>query len=138
VEKRAVLIVEDEKPLAKAIGAKFVKFGFDVVTARTVDQAEGYLHDGVKVNIIWLDHYLIGKKNGLDFVAHLKNHSAHKKLPIFVVSNTAGLEKQRTYLQLGVSKYYVKSDNRLDEIIRDIIGVVKKSKKELEKESSYS
>lgn len=120
-EKRNILVVEDEKPLLDAIKAKIEKCGCSVVTARSVEQALGYLEEGVKIDVIWLDHYLLGKETGLDLVAKLKAEgSAWKNTPIFVVSNTASEDKVKCYLALGVEKYYTKADYRLDQILEDM------------------
>lgn len=115
-----VLLIEDERPLLEAIKKKLEVFGFFVVTARAVAQAIGYLEDVKNIDVVWLDHYLIGKENGLDFVVRLKSDADWKKIPIFVVSNTSTPEKVESYLRLGISKYYTKSDFRLDEMIGDI------------------
>ncbi len=73
------------------------------------------------MDVIWLDHYLLGKESGLDFVVWCKEEAAdYKNIPIFVVSNTATPEKIQTYLRLGINKYYVKAERRLDEIIKEI------------------
>lgn len=115
-----VLILEDEKPLQEAIKIKLAKSGFDCVTARSADQAMRLLDDLDRVDVIWLDHYLLGKDTGLDFVTRMKNHDDWKKIPIFVVSNTATPEKMRSYLKLGVNQFYTKANYRLDSIIEDI------------------
>lgn len=116
-----ILVVEDEKPLVDAISAKLRRSGFDVVTARTVTQATAYMEDLLSIDIVWLDHYLLGQATGLDFVATIKgDNSPWRQVPIFVVSNTASPDKVQTYLRLGVNKYYTKSDYRLDGIISDI------------------
>ncbi len=115
-----ILLVEDERPLINAIKAKLELNGFDSVSARTVNQAVDYLESLESVDLVWLDHYLLGKENGLDFVTKMKNEDKWKKIPIFVVSNTATAEKKYSYLTLGIDKYYVKSDHRLNEIINDI------------------
>ena len=120
-EDVTVLLVEDERPLSEAIQKKLELSGFSVITARTVKQAMGYLEDVKKIDIIWLDHYLIGKETGLDFVVKLKEKgSLWRKIPIFVVSNTSTPEKVESYLRLGADKYYTKSDYRLDQMINDI------------------
>ena len=119
-EKPVILVVEDEKPLQEAIRIKMEKSDFEVVTARAVDQALGLMEDLTQVDVIWLDHYLLGRENGLDFVAKLKNNEKWKTIPIFVVSNTASADKVKTYLKLGVEKYYTKADFRLDSIIEEI------------------
>jgi len=121
LKDRVILVIEDERPLAEAIKAKLAISGCEAVTARTVEQALSYLNDQVKIDAIWLDHYLLGKENGLDFVAKIKEEGSQwKEVPIFVVSNTVSPEKVQTYLRLGANKYYTKANYRLDQIIGDI------------------
>jgi DNA-binding response OmpR family regulator len=120
-KEKIILVVEDEQPLLEAIKIKLEKNNFATISARSVEQALNLLEDIKKVDAIWLDHYLLGKKNGLDFVAHLKEKkSKWNDLPIFVISNTASPDKVQTYLNLGATKFYVKAEKRLDEIISEI------------------
>ena len=121
MEDRTVLVLEDETPLQKAIKNKLESGGCHVVTARTVQQGLNYLDDLEKIDAIWLDHYLLGQEDGLDFVAKIKSDdSKWKDIPVFVVSNTATQEKMQAYIKLGVDKYFTKADNRLDDIISEI------------------
>lgn len=116
-----ILVIEDERPLSEAIKMKLENNGFTVITARTVEQALNYLEDIENIEAIWLDHYLLGKEDGLDLVSKIKQDGAKwKKLPIFVVSNTATPDKIQSYIRLGISKYYVKAEHRLDGIINEI------------------
>jgi len=118
---KIILVIEDEKPLVHAVKTKLEKSGFEVASARTAAQALQYLEDGGRADGIWLDHYLLGKENGLDFVTTLKSHGGRwSAIPVFVVSNTASPDKVQSYIRFGVKKYYVKSEHRLDEIIADI------------------
>ena len=119
--KKTILVIEDERPLAKVIGDKLEHAGFDVLTARTVDQGLEYIEEVSPIDAIWLDHYLLGEKTGLDFVAKLKNaDSKCRQIPIFVVSNTASRDNLNSYIRLGVNKYSVKADHRLDEMTKEI------------------
>jgi DNA-binding NtrC family response regulator len=116
-----ILVVEDEMPLQNAIRKKLERNNFSVVTARNTDQAFKHLEDVEDIEVIWLDHYLLGKGNGLNFLAKIKEeNSKWKDLSVFVVSNTASPDKVQSYLQLGVEKYYTKADYKLDTIIKDI------------------
>lgn len=119
---KIILVIEDEKPLLEAIDIKLKLNGFEVVTARTIEQAKSYIEDITHIDAIWLDHYLMGQGDGLDFVAWCKeeNNAKCKDVPIFVVSNTASPDKVATYLSLDVHDYYVKANYRLDEIIANI------------------
>ena len=121
---KGILVVEDERPLQEAISRKLQLNGFSVVTSRTVEQALGYLEDVPEIAAIWLDHFLLGKENGIDFVARIKEHEEWRKIPIFVVSNTAGPDKVQSYLRLGVNKFFVKANYRLDQIIEDMQAVI--------------
>lgn len=119
---KVILVVEDEKPLLEAIKAKLGKNGFDVAASRTVEQAKRYISDLAKIDAIWLDHYLMGKANGLDLIAWFREgeNAKYKDTPVFVVSNTASFDKVATYMSLGVKKYFVKSNHCLGEIIGEI------------------
>ena len=120
-KRKTILVVEDERPLIEAIRFRLDQNNFDVLTARTVAQAKTYLEDIETIDAVWLDHYLLGQETGLDLVHTMKGDGAKwKNIPIFVVSNTASDDKVRSYLLLGISKYYVKSEKRLDSIIPDI------------------
>lgn len=125
-KKSTVLVVEDEKPLLDAIKIKLEKNDFEVVTARTVEQAIDYAQEMEHIDAIWLDHYLMGKEDGLDFIAWCKegDNAKCKNIPIFVVSNTASADKVATYMTFGAKKYFVKSNHKLDEIIIEIKKVL--------------
>ncbi len=140
--KKTVLVIEDDPPLLEVISAKLEKNGFNIISARSVEQAFNaklekkglkaisiqnieralaYLEMLERIDAVWLDHHLLGQEDGLDFVKKFKaNGGRWNKIPVFVVSNAASPKTVRTYLNSGVTKYYVKSDHRLDEIIQDI------------------
>ncbi len=115
-----LLLIEDEGPLRAIIKSKLETEGFTVATARTAQQALDYLREKIKVDGIWLDHYLSNEESGLDFVVKLKKEPRWKNLPVFVVSNTASQETLEAYTNLKVRKRYNKVDYRLDRIVKDI------------------
>lgn len=115
-----ILIVEDEIPLLTVIGTKLEKSGFETVTARTMKQAFEYLVTVDKIDVIWLDHYLLGKETGLDLISAMKQDKRFDTIPIFVVTNSGTPDKRHKYLHLGAQRYYIKAEMRLDEIIADI------------------
>ncbi len=119
-----VLIIEDEIPLEQVVKRKLEDFGLNCVSARSVDQAMDLLSE-ISVGAIWLDHYLLGNQDGLDFLTKFKQHKKYKKIPIFVVSNTASDEKIKSYIAFGVSKYYVKSNYTLKQITKDFIKAIR-------------
>ncbi|PLX24962.1 hypothetical protein C0580_03480 [Candidatus Parcubacteria bacterium] len=121
MEEKVILVLEDEIPLLNAIKKKLETEGCTVVTARSVEQGMEYLEELDHIDAIWLDHYLLGKESGLDFVNKIKaDESPWKKVPVFVVSNTASQDKVNQYLNLGVEKYYIKAEHRLEKIVEDM------------------
>lgn len=149
IKMRTILVIEDERPLLKVINTRLEKNGFGVIIARSVDEvfsagienikqgsidvqsieeALNHLKNLEKIDAIWLDHNLVGKENGIDLVKKIKANSGRwKKIPIFVVSNTEGSETIKSYTDLGISKYYIKSNHRLDEIIKDLNSFLDKN-----------
>jgi|SRR3989344_5746413 len=145
--KKTILVLEDERPLLEAIKAKLEQEGFNVITARSVEQAFNakleksglgivtisnikqaimYLESLERVDAIWLDHHLFGKEDGLDFVKKFKaNGGRWSRIPVFVVSNAANSQTVQAYINSGVSKYYIKSNHPLDEIVKDIENLIR-------------
>lgn len=122
VQHKVILVVEDEKPLLEAIRLSLLKNSFEVITARTAEEAKRCVNEQKNIDAIWLDHYLLGKENGLEFVAWCREEDNTKcrQVPIFVVSNTASSEKVASYLSLGAEKYFIKSNYKLSQIIDEI------------------
>ncbi len=117
--KKNILVVEDDPSLLKVISKMLEHSGFLVATARNVDDALRCLRDST-VDAIWLDHYLLDDKNGLDFVSIAKGNEQWRNMPIFVVSNTASPDKVQAYNSLGVEKFFTKANSSLAEIIQEI------------------
>jgi response regulator RpfG family c-di-GMP phosphodiesterase len=117
---KVILVIEDEIPLIKAIMRKIEDSGLEAISARTAKQALDLIEE-LEIDGIWLDHYLLGEKDGLEFLAELKEKRKDLNIPIFVVSNTASDQKVSTYIAFGIEKYYIKSDYKLSEIVNDII-----------------
>ena len=119
--RKNVLVIEDERPLLNVIIKKLKSKNLNTMSARSVAEAEDKLNTASNLSAIWLDHYLLGSKSGLDFVKNIKTDGRYDKVPIYVVSNTASDEKVGVYTSLGIKKYYVKADHSLDEIVSDLL-----------------
>lgn len=117
---KKILILEDERQLAHAVTDAFAERGFKTIVAASVNEGLQALQNASGVDVIWLDHYLLGTENGVDFVVRIKTNPQWKHIPIFVVSNTAASANISAYIQLGVSNYYTKSDYDIEQIINDI------------------
>ena len=115
-----ILVLEDERQIARAIGAALTERGFRTIVVSTVADGLRSLAQEKKIDVIWLDHYLLGAENGLDFVIKLKNHKEWRQIPVFVVSNDTSSSNIHSYMQIGVTNYYTKADYDISQIIADI------------------
>jgi DNA-binding response OmpR family regulator len=127
--KKKILVLEDERQLAMAVREALTERGFEVIIVATVEDGVHQLENLHHVDVIWLDHYLLGSENGLDFVVKVKSHPEWKDIPIFVVSNTASSTNIRSYIELGVQHYYTKADYSIMQIIDDIKYALENVKK---------
>ena len=116
-ENPTIMVVEDETLLLQAITKKLKNSGLDVVSCASGEQAIDYLGNLDELpDAIWLDYYL-KDMNGLAFMMGLKQNPKWENIPVLVVSNSASPDKVHHMLALGVKKYILKADYRLDEII---------------------
>ena len=112
-----VMVVEDELLLLGAISKKLELAGFVVEgftsgrTALDALAARKELPDG-----IWLDYYL-KDMTGLNFMETLHQTPAWTKIPVLVASNSASPDKVHAMVRLGISRYVLKADHSLGEIV---------------------
>jgi DNA-binding response OmpR family regulator len=123
-DKIKVLVIEDEELLLEAIARKLTNEGLEPITCTGAAQAFDYLNSlPTPPDIIWLDYYL-KDTNGLEFMQRLRKDEKWSTLPVVVVSNSASEEKKKAMLALGVKKYLLKAEYRLEEIIKIIKEMV--------------
>ncbi len=126
--KITILVVEDETLLLQAITKKLKVSGMDVLSCSSGEQAIDYLKNlDTLPDAVWLDYYL-KDMNGLAFMEKLKQEPGWADIPVVVVSNSASPEKVHRILALGVKKYILKAEYRLDEIIAMMSAVITSNK----------
>jgi DNA-binding response OmpR family regulator len=121
MNKKIILVVEDEHGISGAVKIKLENEGYAVLEADSVDSAK-ILFDEHDVALVWLDHYLRGDKTGLDFIAYVKD--VMPETPVFVVTNTASSNEKYSYLKLGADKYYVKTNYSLNDLVEAVKELV--------------
>ncbi|HEX8763106.1 MAG TPA: response regulator [Candidatus Saccharimonadales bacterium] len=119
-----VMVVEDEALLLQAATKKLEHEGIKVLSCPSGEAALKYVDNlAAAPDAIWLDYYL-KDMNGLAFMQAIKTNPKWAEIPVIVVSNSASPDKVHNMLALGVNKYILKAQYRLDEIItilREII-----------------
>lgn len=115
-----VMVVEDELLLLSAIGTKLEKEGITAILCLGGKEAINHLTtDASLPDAIWLDYYL-EDMDGLAFMQKLNENPDWKNIPVVVVSNSASTDKVSSMLTLGVKKYLLKAEYRLEDIVKII------------------
>ncbi len=128
-KKYTVLIVEDEDLLLSAISRKLEVYGINAIRCTSGQAGIQTLSNLEKSpDAIWLDYYL-KDMSGLEFMNNLKQNDKWLRIPIIVVSNSASPDKVKSMLTLGVKKYYLKAENRLDDIIASVKNMIEEENK---------
>ena len=116
--KKTILIVEDEEPLQLVLNDVLAVEGYNVLEAK--DGLEG-LEVATKEHpdLILLD-ILMPKMGGLEMLKKLREDEWGKKVPVIVLTNLSDNEDVAKAMEGDVFEYFVKTDIKIDEVIKRI------------------
>lgn len=75
-------------------------------------------------DLVLLD-IILPKKNGYEVLEELKNDEKTKKIPVILLTNLESPEDIEKAFEKGASTYLVKSDYRLEDIVKKIKETLK-------------
>ena len=110
---KTILVVDDEKPLARALELKLSKSGFDVLVANDGKEALELLEKN-HIDFVLLD-LVMPNVDGFEVLSELK--AQEKSLPIIVTSNLSQKEDIDKAKELGALEYFIKSNTPLSQIV---------------------
>lgn len=110
---KKILVVEDEKPMAKALTLKLNHAGFEAKAAFNGEEALEELEKD-QYDLMLLD-LIMPRMDGFSVLEKLKEKGTKTK--IVVTSNLGQEEDFNRAKELGASDYFVKSDTSLSEIV---------------------
>jgi len=110
---KKILLIEDEKPLARALEIKLRHEGFNI-TVLSSGETFSKIIDEQKFSLIISD-LIMPNVDGFSILEILKM----KKIttPVFILTNLSQVEDEQRALSLGASKFFVKTDTSLSSII---------------------
>jgi len=112
---KKILIVEDDKFLAKMLAKMLESHGFDVVLAGT--GREGLLKVSTENPKLVLLDIILPDIDGFDLLETIKKDDKTKRIPVVIISNLGQQEDIAQGKALGVKDYLVKSDIKLDQVV---------------------
>jgi len=111
-----ILIAEDEKPLAHALELKLKHEGYNVTLAADGQECVKLLKEQ-QFDVLLLD-LIMPVVDGFQVLEQL--HDLPTKPAVFVLSNLSQHEDEQRAIQLGASKFFIKSDTPLTTIVEEV------------------
>lgn len=122
-----VLSVEDDDFLSNIFGTKLVHEGYTYFHARDGEEAL-QIADRESPDIILLDLMLPGM-SGFDVLKSLHENPRFTSTPVLILSNLGQKEDIERTKALGATKYLVKAEHDLDDIINEIVKILREKAK---------
>lgn len=123
MKKKKILVVEDETTLQKALMEFLIQEKFEVVGAP--DGESGLrLAIETKPDLVLLD-IILPKKDGYEVLSELKKGDATKKIPVILLTNLESPEDINRAFEAGASTYLVKSDYKLEDVVKKVKETLK-------------
>ena len=113
---KKILIVDDEKPMARALELKLQHSGFETKVVNQGAEALDSLEKD-KIDLVLLD-LMMPTPDGFQVLESLQKKK--NTVPIIVTSNLSQLEDEKRALALGAEHYFVKSNTPLSKIIEHV------------------
>jgi two-component system phosphate regulon response regulator PhoB len=113
-KKKKILIIEDEKAIARVLGLKLTKAGYDTEIFSNGKDALDFLKKE-KVDLILLD-LIMPIMDGFTFLEKIQK----KKFSVFILSNLGQQTDIEKAKKLGASKFFIKSNVSLSEVVESI------------------
>ena len=114
--QKRILIAEDEKPMAKALGLKLRSAGFEATLVYDGEAAISSVRES-PFDLIILD-LVMPKKDGFFVLAELKKLKI--AVPVIVSSNLSQEEDIKRARELGARDYFIKSDTTLATVVEKV------------------
>lgn len=115
MEKKKILIVEDDMVLQKTLGEFLVSEGFETIVASDGEEAIEVLNKEVP-DLILLD-IILPKKDGYEVVKEVRANERMNNIPIILLTNLGSAQDVEKALELGATTYLVKADYTLEEVV---------------------
>lgn len=120
MEKKKILIIEDEKPLAHALQLKLSHEGFDVTTTESGQKGLEYLASE-HFDLLLIDLIIPGI-DGFKVLETIKEKGM--KTPAIVITNLNQQEDKQRAFDLGAVGLFVKSNSPISLIVSSVKNII--------------
>lgn len=127
MEKKKILIVEDDNFVAEVYLAKLSEMGYEAILAQNGEEGLAALKKD-KIDLILLD-ILMPIMNGMEMLEEIKKQEDWKNIPVILLTNVGEKESIQKVREMGVKNYLIKSHFTPAEVIEKIESVFKENQK---------
>jgi CheY-like chemotaxis protein len=128
MEKKKILIVDDDKFLLSMYSMKFEKNGFEVKVASNGPDAIDMLKGGFKPDALLMD-IIMPIMDGLATVEQIKKENLAPDSIVVMLTNQGLVSDINRAKELGVHGYIVKATTIPSEVVEEVLGIYNKNKK---------
>lgn len=118
VQSKKILIVEDEQDILQTLVNNFTHEGFDVLEAKNGEE-------GLKLafkehpDLILLD-IIMPVMDGMTMMKKLREDKWGQDVPVIMLTNLSDVERVSKAVESGVYEYLVKSDWKIEDIVKKV------------------
>ena len=123
MDKKKILIVEDDNFVAEVYSTKLLEMGHDIQIARNGQEGLAMLEQSVP-DLVLLD-IIMPIMGGIEMLAEVKKKDEWKNIPIILLTNVGEKESIQKVRNLGVQDYLIKSHFTPAEVIEKINNILK-------------
>jgi DNA-binding response OmpR family regulator len=123
VKNSKILIIEDDKFLAKMLSKTLAASGFEVILASGGNEALKKLTE-TEISLILLD-IMLPDIDGFDLLQKVRIEGKNKNTPVIIMSNLGQPEDIARGKKMGAVDYLVKSDLSLDQVLAKVRSCLK-------------
>ncbi len=119
---KKILIIEDEKPMARALELKLAHAGFEAQSVGNGEEGLALL-EKKNFDLILID-LVMPKLNGFGVLEEMKKKGI--KTPVMVLSNLGQEEDEKRARALGAQEFFVKSNTPITDIVTRVQAILRK------------
>jgi len=107
INRKTILVVEDDQRLRQLSSTWLRSAGYDVLTAENAPAALAHLAAS-KIDLALLDIDLSAELDGIDVLKHIRAEPATAKLPVMILSGNTRFEEIQRGVDAGADHYMTK------------------------------
>jgi len=122
---KKILIIDDDKIFSKVLRDSLcTKNSEECIVINTYDGEEGLAAARKEKPDLIISDLMMPKMNGIEFIKKIKLESELSDIPVLVSTQVPDMDKISEAISLGVKGYIIKADYTLEDIVKQVNGIL--------------